>query len=160
MLWHPKTVQHLAMYNVFFIFGRFFPCRKATKLTQNSVSIPSWAQTPKNPRKMSKTQPNSGLGAKPFLGSGLSVRNRFWGISTPCFYAFVARKPVQNIMFDNASNSLISPTVENTAIYSVFSSIFPCSNAGSQVQPYIYIRNPCKTLCLTVFFQCFQSNRR
>ena len=35
-------------------------------------------------------------------------------------YTFVARKPVENIMFDNASNSLISPTVENTAIYSVF----------------------------------------
>jgi hypothetical protein len=35
-------------------------------------------------------------------------------------YTFVAIKPVENIMFDNASNSLISPTVENTAIYSVF----------------------------------------
>ena len=23
MLWHPKTLQNLAMYNVFFIFGRF-----------------------------------------------------------------------------------------------------------------------------------------
>ena len=36
-------------------------------MTQNSISIPSCAQTPKNPRKMSKTPPNSGLGAKPFL---------------------------------------------------------------------------------------------
>ena len=37
-------------------------------------------------------------------------------------------KPVENIMFDNASNSLISPTVENTAIYSVFFnfSMFQC----------------------------------
>ena len=67
MLWHPKTRQNLAMYNVFFIFGRFFHCRKATKMTQNSISIPSCAQTPKNPRKMSKTPPYSGLGAKPFL---------------------------------------------------------------------------------------------
>jgi hypothetical protein len=36
-------------------------------MTQSSISIPSCAQTPKNPRKMSKTPPNSGLGAKPFL---------------------------------------------------------------------------------------------
>ena len=43
-------------------------------------------------------------------------------------YTFVARKPVENIMFDNASNSRISPTVENTAIYSVFFnfSMFQC----------------------------------
>ena len=43
-------------------------------------------------------------------------------------YTFVARKPVENIMFDDASNSLISPTVENTAIYSVFFnfSMFQC----------------------------------
>ena len=44
------------------------------------------------------------------------------------FYTFVAIKPVENIMFDNASKSLISPTVENTAIYSVFFnfSMFQC----------------------------------
>ena len=51
----------------FFLFWPFFHCRKATKMTQNSISIPSCAQTPKNPRKMSKTPPYSGLGAKPFL---------------------------------------------------------------------------------------------
>ena len=51
-----------------FHFLPFFHCRKATKMTQNSISIPSCAQTPKNPRKMSKTPPYSGLGAKPFLG--------------------------------------------------------------------------------------------
>ena len=51
----------------FFHFWPFFHCRKATKMTQNSISIPSCAQTPKNPRKMSKTPPYSGLGAKPFL---------------------------------------------------------------------------------------------
>ena len=61
----------------FFIFGRFFHCRKATKMTQNSISIPSCAQTPKNPRKMSKTPPYSGLGAKPFLGSGLGAKTVF-----------------------------------------------------------------------------------
>ena len=69
MLWHPKTLQNLAMYNVFFHFWPFFHCRKATKMTQNSISIPSCAQTPKNPRKMSETPPNSGLGAKPFLAA-------------------------------------------------------------------------------------------
>ena len=51
----------------FFHFWPFFHCRKATKMTQNSISIPSCAQTPKNPRNMSKTPPYSGLGAKPFL---------------------------------------------------------------------------------------------
>ena len=51
----------------FFHFWPFFHCRKATKMTQNSISIPSCAQTPKNPRKMSQTPPYSGLGAKPFL---------------------------------------------------------------------------------------------
>ena len=51
----------------FFHFWPFSHCRKATKMTQNSISIPSCAQTPKNPRKMSKTPPYSGLGAKPFL---------------------------------------------------------------------------------------------
>ena len=58
----------------FFHFWPFFHCRKATKMTQNSISIPSCAQTPKNPRKMSKTPPYSGLGAKPFLGSGLGAK--------------------------------------------------------------------------------------
>ena len=51
----------------FFHFWPFFHCRKATEMTQNSISIPSCAQTPKNLRKMSKTPPYSGLGAKPFL---------------------------------------------------------------------------------------------
>ena len=69
MLWHPKTLQNFAMYNVFFHFWPFFHCRKATKMTQNSISIPSCVQTPKNPRKMSKTPPYSGLGAKPFLAT-------------------------------------------------------------------------------------------
>ena len=58
----------------FFHFWPFFHCRKATKMTQNSISIPSCAQTPKNPRKMSQTPPYSGLGAKPFLGSGLGAK--------------------------------------------------------------------------------------
>ena len=49
-------------------------------------------------------------------------------LQSTVLYTFVAIKPVENIMFDNASNSLISPTVENTAIYSVFFnfSMFQC----------------------------------
>jgi len=31
MLWHPKTLQNLAMYNVFFIFGRFSIAGKLPK---------------------------------------------------------------------------------------------------------------------------------
>ena len=57
----------------FFHFWPFFHCRKATKMTQNSISIPSCAQAPKNPRKMSKTPPYSGLGAKPFLPPQLKL---------------------------------------------------------------------------------------
>ena len=52
----------------FFHFWPFFHCRKATKMTQNSISIPSCAQTPKNPRKMSKTPPYSGLGGETVFG--------------------------------------------------------------------------------------------
>ena len=37
-------------------------------MTQNSISIPSCAQIPKNPRKKSKTPPGAGLGAKSSLG--------------------------------------------------------------------------------------------
>ena len=51
----------------FFHFWPFFPCRKATKMTQNSISIPSCAQIPKNHRKKSKTPPRAGLGAKSSL---------------------------------------------------------------------------------------------
>ena len=67
MLWHPKTLQNLAMYNVFFIFGRFSIAGKLPKWPKIPFQYPSCAQTPKNLRKMSKTPPNSGLGAKPFL---------------------------------------------------------------------------------------------
>ena len=52
---------------MFFSFLAVFPLPESYQMTQNSILIPSCAQTPKNPRKMSKTPPNSGLGAKPFL---------------------------------------------------------------------------------------------
>ena len=56
----------------FFHFWPFFHCRKATKMTQNSISIPSCAQTPKNPRKMSKTPK-----CRKHHRILVSVRNRF-----------------------------------------------------------------------------------
>ena len=62
-----KNLAKSCYVQCFFHFWPFFHCRKATKMTQNSISIPSCAQTPKNPRKMSKTPPYSSLGAKPFL---------------------------------------------------------------------------------------------
>ena len=73
----------------------------------------------------------------------------------PVLYTFVAIKPVENIMFDNASNSLISPTVENTRYLQCFLQFFdvPMPVANSNI--YIYIRNPSKTLFLTVFFPMF-----
>ena len=57
----------ISLFTVFFHFCPFFHCRKPTKMTRNSISIPSSAQTPKNRRKISQTPPDSGLGAKPFL---------------------------------------------------------------------------------------------
>ena len=69
-----KNLAKSCYVQCFFHFWPFFHCRKATKMTHNSISIPSRAQTPKNPRKMSKTPPYSGLGAKPFLGSGLGAK--------------------------------------------------------------------------------------
>ena len=46
--------------------------------------------------------------------------------------------------------SPLSPQPLKIPLFTVFSSIFPCANAGSQLQ-HIYIRNPSKTLFLTVF---------
>ena len=43
-------------------------------MTQNSISMRSEVQTSKNRRKITKTPPASGLGAK----IAVSVRNRFW----------------------------------------------------------------------------------
>ena len=51
----------------FFSFLAVFPLPESYQNDSKFHFIPSCAQTPKNPRKMSKTPPNSGLGAKPFL---------------------------------------------------------------------------------------------
>ena len=47
--------------------------------TQNFISIPSEAQTPKDRQRKWKTPPASGLGAK----IAVSVRNRFWPPFSP-----------------------------------------------------------------------------
>ena len=57
----------ILLFTVFFHLCPFFHCRKPTKMTQNSISIPSYAQTPKNRRKNTQTPPIPGLGAKSFL---------------------------------------------------------------------------------------------
>ena len=71
MLWHPKNPGKILLCTMFFfIFGRFFHCRKATKMTQNSISIPSCAQW--HPKILEKCRKHHRI--------LVSVRNRFWGL--------------------------------------------------------------------------------
>ena len=52
----------------------------------------------------------------------------------------------------------LSPQPLKIPLFTVFSSFFPCSNAGSQLQHiyiYIYIRNPSKTLFFDSVFPMF-----
>ena len=67
MLWHPKTLQNLAMYNVFFIFGRFSIAGK----------LPKWPKIPfqyplalRHPKILEKCRQHHRI--------LVSVRNRFW----------------------------------------------------------------------------------
>ena len=67
MLWHPKTLQNLAMYNVFFIFGRFSIAGK----------LPKWPKIPfqcplalRHPKVLEKCRKHHRI--------LVSVRNRFW----------------------------------------------------------------------------------
>ena len=69
MLWHPKTLQNLAMYNVFFIFGRFSIAGK----------LPKWPKIPfqyplalRHPKILGKCRKHHRI--------LVSVRNRFWGL--------------------------------------------------------------------------------
>ena len=57
MLWHPKTLQNLAMYNVFFfIFGRFSIAGKLPKWPQNSISNTLLrSDTPKSSKNVENT---------------------------------------------------------------------------------------------------------
>ena len=47
MLWHPKTLQNLAMYNVFFIFGRFSIAGKLPKWPKIPFQYPLALRHPK-----------------------------------------------------------------------------------------------------------------
>ena len=68
-------------------------------------------------------------------------------LQSTVIYTCVAIKPFQNIIFYNVSNSSISPKIR---LFTLFSSIFPCSNAAGQLK-HIYI----KSFKNIVFSQCF-----
>ena len=67
MLWHPKTLQNLAMYNIFFIFGRFSIAGKLPKWPKIQFQYPLALRHPKIPEKCRKHHRIL-----------VSVRNRFW----------------------------------------------------------------------------------
>ena len=67
MLWHPKTLQNLAMYNVFFIFGRFSIAGKLPKWPKIPFQYPLGLRHPKILEKSRKHHHRL-----------VSVRNRFW----------------------------------------------------------------------------------
>ena len=67
MLWHPKTLQKLAMYNVFFIFGRFSIAGKLPKWPKIPFQYPLALRHPKILEKCRKHHRIL-----------VSVRNRFW----------------------------------------------------------------------------------
>ena len=67
MLWHPKTLQNLAMYNVFFIFGRFSIAGKLPKWPKIPFQYPLALRHPKILEKCRKHHRIL-----------VSARNRFW----------------------------------------------------------------------------------
>ena len=67
MLWHPKTLQNLAMHNVFFIFGRFSIAGKLPKWPKIPFQYPLALRHPKILEKCRKHHRIL-----------VSVRNRFW----------------------------------------------------------------------------------
>ena len=69
MLWHPKTLQNLAMYKVFFIFGRFSIAGKLPKWPKIPFQYPLALRHPKILEKCRKHHRIL-----------VSVRNRFWGL--------------------------------------------------------------------------------
>ena len=71
----------------FFHFLPFFHCRKATKMTQNSISIPSCARHPKILEKCRKHHRIL-----------VSVRNRFWAPPSPPAKADIATAILTNII--------------------------------------------------------------
>ena len=59
--------RKILLCTMFFSFLAVFPLPESYQNDPKSHFNTFCVQTPKNPRKMSKTAPNSGLGAKPFL---------------------------------------------------------------------------------------------
>ena len=75
-----KPCKNLAMYNVFFHFLAVFSiCRKATKMTQNSISIPSCAQTPKKSSKNVENTTTTVFWSR--------CENRFWPPPAKSWYS-------------------------------------------------------------------------
>ena len=72
MLWRPKTLQNLAMYNVFFIFGRFSIAGKLPKWPKIPFQYPLALRHPKILEKCRKHHRIL-----------VSVRNRFWAPPPP-----------------------------------------------------------------------------
>ena len=70
MLWHPKTLQNLAMYNVFFHFWPFFPLPESY---QNDPKIQfQYPLALRHPKILEKCRKHHRI--------LVSVRNRFWGL--------------------------------------------------------------------------------
>jgi len=74
MLWHPKTLQNIAMYNYnynVFSFLAVFPLpasyQNDPKFHFNTLLRSDCSDTQKSSKNESKTPANSGLGAKPFF---------------------------------------------------------------------------------------------
>ena len=68
MLWHPKTLQNLAMYNVFFHFWPFFHCRESY---QNDPKFHfNTLLRLRHPKILEKCRKHHRI--------LVSVRNRFW----------------------------------------------------------------------------------
>ena len=86
MLWHPKTLQNLAMYNVFFIFGRFSIAGKLPKWPKIPFQYPLALRHPKILEKCRKHHRIL-----------VSVRNRFWA-PTPPAKADIATAILTNVI--------------------------------------------------------------
>ena len=98
--------------------------------------------TTTTPRKTVQTTFCTGI----YFSTKSSKSRVFWSVFA-CFcnvflqntvsYTFAAIKPFQNIIFYNVSNSLVSSNAWNHRylhLFTLFSSIFPCSNVAGQLK--------------------------
>ena len=98
MLWHPKTLQNLAMYNVFFIFGRFSIAGKLPKWPKIPFQYPLALRHPKILEKCRKHHRIL-----------VSVRNRFWGLVSVRnrFWAPPAKADIATAILTNVIEHLV-----------------------------------------------------